>query len=368
MYYFLIIIFCLILSNKCNAESEDALLNNKLFYIKNAYTGHYLDVAGGIAKGGTNVQQYEFNGSDAQKWYIEHQGNGIYVICSMVGATYTGNTAQVHYALDVDNGINQNGTQIHIWDLAKGDTQRFTFSETPNGTYVIYTKCSNNEKVVSLSNNLCNNGVNIHQWEHSYHCHDQWIMEPVYLDSEMAVKYAKRNYNKTLLPYPDLQDFGGNCTNFVSQCLLAGGWHQDNNWYVKKKNMDNERVMNVEQLNSSWNLADPSPWISAKQFKKKFIDSKNTQKFKGSQILENPSKIYQLSYFKGDVIQIAENVLGIGILGDAKHSMIITDYNYNGDNSSFKMTYQSANTLNKDLLEIANKYKNDFFIFYDFTE
>lgn len=77
-------------------------------------------------------------------------------------------------------------------------------------------------------------------------------------DREAAVKYAlkysiKRN--------PDFPYLDNNCTNFVSQCLLAGGLEMDgegepvkdsrikfdedeSKWYFKSKNFDNERPSN----------------------------------------------------------------------------------------------------------------------------
>lgn len=86
-YFFVLVVFLLLMtiSNTSNAATEYSKINNRWFYIKNEYTGHYLDVDNGIAQGGTNVQQCQYNGSYAQKWYIMHRGNGEYMICSDVG-------------------------------------------------------------------------------------------------------------------------------------------------------------------------------------------------------------------------------------------------------------------------------------------
>ena len=151
------------------------------------------------------------------------------MIFSDTGSTISGDTKYLNYALDISNGINANGTQIHLWNAIDGHTQRVGFTRTSNSTYIIWIKCSNFTKVASLADNLCYNGINVHQWEYSNHSHDQWILEPVYLDSEMGVMYAKANYNTVLDAYPDVEGLGGNCTNFVSQCLLASGWHQGDN-------------------------------------------------------------------------------------------------------------------------------------------
>ncbi len=279
---------------------------------------------------------------------------------------------ELHYCLDVDNGINANGTQIHIWDaVLNGITQTFTFEKTNQETYIIRTKCSNYSKVVSLADNLCDNGINVHQWEYSSHSHDHWILEPIVSDTNMGISYAKANHHNRLEAYPNVSQLGGDCTNFVSQCLLSGGWHQDNNWYVKRTNTTYHDIRNVEQLNESWNLADPSPWISAKEFKNKFIEYDNSYYCKSSYIRENPQNIYAMNYYKGDVIQYADNILGF--IGDAKHTMYIRGYTTGTVSGStenyptFELTYHSTDTEKIDLLTIAENHPLRYFVFYDFT-
>lgn len=186
IFYFLaVFFFSLTITTKCNAAivpTEYSELNGKWFYIKNAYTGYYLDVAGGTAQGGTNIQQYEYNGSSAQKWFFEYQGNGEYLILTDVGSTISNNTKYLNYALDIDCGTNANGTQIHLWNVNAGDTQRVGFTRTDDSTYVIWTKCSNFNRVASLADNLCVNGINVHQWEYFGETTNQWILEPVWTD------------------------------------------------------------------------------------------------------------------------------------------------------------------------------------------
>lgn len=72
------------------AYSTDATISNKWFYIKNAYSGRYLDVYMGAAGNGVNVQQCQFNGNDNQQWFLFPQSDGTYVIGSKVGYTTSG--------------------------------------------------------------------------------------------------------------------------------------------------------------------------------------------------------------------------------------------------------------------------------------
>lgn len=59
--FIIAVLFSLMLLVECDAATEYPDISNDWFYIKNAYTGHYLDVNNGIAQGGTNVQQCEYN-------------------------------------------------------------------------------------------------------------------------------------------------------------------------------------------------------------------------------------------------------------------------------------------------------------------
>jgi len=80
----IILLSLMFIGKESSAVSRVLQLEEKWFYIKNAHTGRYLDVSGGTAVPGTNIQQYEFNGSAAQMWCLLHQGNGEYVIGSML--------------------------------------------------------------------------------------------------------------------------------------------------------------------------------------------------------------------------------------------------------------------------------------------
>lgn len=71
IYLIIVIIF---LSNKCEAISvqEFPELNGRFFFVKNAFTGQYLNVSGETIQAASNIEQYEYNGLDAQLWYIYH--------------------------------------------------------------------------------------------------------------------------------------------------------------------------------------------------------------------------------------------------------------------------------------------------------
>ena len=111
--FILLVLLVTCLFNNSYAVTEQSDLNNQWFYIKNAYTGHYLTVEGGTQQAGTNIYQYEYNGTDSQRWYLYHMGNGEYMLFSGLGAFYDNDGyLNISYALDIDNGLNTNGLKF----------------------------------------------------------------------------------------------------------------------------------------------------------------------------------------------------------------------------------------------------------------
>lgn len=180
-------------------------------YLKNMYTGKYLDVAGGKTANGTNVQQYKFNGTNSQKWGIYSHGNGEYSIVSYLGRT-DGKFTKV---LDVSNGLNEENTNVHLWEYNGSDAQKFSIAKTNHESYVLFTKVSNYEKCVQLDGFSCSNSKNVDQYSWVATANQCWLIEPINKTPAFGVAYAKSNYNRGVECYPDLRNWGMDCTNFA---------------------------------------------------------------------------------------------------------------------------------------------------------
>ncbi|HEX4857544.1 MAG TPA: RICIN domain-containing protein [Usitatibacteraceae bacterium] len=85
--------------------------------IVNRATRKVLDVQGGNTGNGTNVQQYGWNGSGAQRWRIENQGGGFRLINTASGK-----------CLDVESASRDPGANIQIWDCHGRDNQTWRMS------------------------------------------------------------------------------------------------------------------------------------------------------------------------------------------------------------------------------------------------
>lgn len=84
--------------------------------IAHAGTSSVLDVSGGSKKSGTNVQQHTANGTAAQRWIPVKQANGSFVLYSGLGR---------NLVLDVSGGSVSNGANVQIWSANGTAAQRF---------------------------------------------------------------------------------------------------------------------------------------------------------------------------------------------------------------------------------------------------
>lgn len=326
---------------------------NHTFFIKNAFSGQYLDVYDGFANDGTNVIQYEYTGGRNQQWYINYNGDGTFTLFTQISTDYV---------LDVDGGYDQDLANVQIWTYNGSDAQKFKIGYTDTSTYVLISKCSNYSKAVVTHGYGCSLRDNVNQFTYSGHWNELWILEPVIKDVDLGAKYAMDNYNSYVYSYPNLSSLGGDCTNFVSQCMLASGIHYTDTWHIYRKNGNYTNISNVDQLNNSWSLSDPSPWISAVEFREFWKPRvKNVYRAKGTDILNDPSIAWNVPITQGCVVQKADNFLGV--MGDSTHSMYITGYL---NNNTYLLTYHSTNTLNRSLLDFCQQEPDAYYLFFEF--
>ena len=107
-------------SNGTNAQKFMVqCIGDNLYSITNAWSALALDVDGGSARPGTNVQQYGWNDTNAQKWIAKWDGHGGVVFKSAVG----------DFALSTSG--NYSGSNVHLeqFDINNA-SQRFTLTPT----------------------------------------------------------------------------------------------------------------------------------------------------------------------------------------------------------------------------------------------
>lgn len=156
-----------------------------------------------------------------------------------------------------------------------------------------------------------------------------------------AVNYAL-NYAITPNPlyryFPEIGDGGGDCSNFISQCLHAGSAPFDYGtsapwWYNNKGTLN----VNDDAWSISWAVAHSLYWT---------LKIRGAKKLKGIKGIE----VDNISMLElGDIIQY-ENYRGI-----IYHSAIITSFDYSIQHKSPQITQHTFNAANISYIKPAKK-------------
>lgn len=118
-------------TDSSSQKFEITYMGNGYYKIVNEYSGKALDIWNGLSDSGTNVQQYEWNGSNAQLWKFVEIGDGSYYIKSKLGTV-----------LNVENAGTMNGTNVDSSTMDGSMAQRWNIKtaktiDIKEGTYVI---------------------------------------------------------------------------------------------------------------------------------------------------------------------------------------------------------------------------------------
>ncbi|MBE5876453.1 MAG: glycoside hydrolase [Lachnospiraceae bacterium] len=119
-----------------------------IYYVQNKFSGLYLDIEDGSSENGANIRQWDYNGSDAQKFKFVSTGGGYYYI--LTGAS------GYSKCVDVDSGSSDDGANIMQWEYWGGNMQKYRVVKQPDGTYAILTNASN-----------CKSGLDVYEWSTS---------------------------------------------------------------------------------------------------------------------------------------------------------------------------------------------------------
>ncbi|WP_217603619.1 RICIN domain-containing protein [Chitinophaga sp. GbtcB8] len=97
------------------------------YRIVNRNSGKVLDCRDGNTANGTIVQQYTWNGTNAQRWTITGLGNGQYKIINVGSGR----------ALDLKDVSTEPAAIVHIWDYVGWNNQKVSITSPENGYYTL---------------------------------------------------------------------------------------------------------------------------------------------------------------------------------------------------------------------------------------
>jgi hypothetical protein len=142
--------------------------------------------------------------------------------------------------------------------------------------------------------------------------------------------------------------------------MYAGGKSMQDTWYVYKKNSTYQSPKSATELNYSWTLSDPSPWISLDTFRSYWKPKSVYHDYSRTYYQNNHETIYNAPIYKGDVVIFHKGVANF--ITTPTHLMIISDYD--STNKDYKVAGHSNERQALPLLDaISVSYGN-----YDYFE
>ena len=215
-------------------------------------SGLVLDIPGGSVNNGIRVQTYNWNGSDAQLFYFQSVGNGLYEIINVnsgkrlevaEGRTEAGTSVQQYRA---------NGTQAQRWLIRDADQGRFTFvNSISNKALDIPSADTGSGKPIQVYDQ---NGTHAQQWKLREELTYRQKID--YLAAQHANDLADGGYIiRTGLNGAYCLDVPGGSTDngvkiqlYVSNGTSAQQWvvAGDKQGYKTIKNVRSDKVLDVE--------------------------------------------------------------------------------------------------------------------------
>ena len=132
------------------SEKAEKTISDGTYTIKSAINDKFvLDIDNASKSNGANVQIYQSNGTNAQKFKVKYLNNGYYTIESV-------NSGKV---LDVDNAGKNQGTNVQQYGSNNTDAQKWIIAKNTDGTYSIVSKCNN--LYLDVKDGIASSGKNI---------------------------------------------------------------------------------------------------------------------------------------------------------------------------------------------------------------
>lgn len=236
-----------ILSGTTSVQAAENNVADGFYTICSSLNGSkVVDVKDRSTANGNNVQLHDANATVAQVFYIRHVGNGYYAIV-MAGTQ--------NKALDIHGGTGYSGANVEIYDYHGGDNQLWKFVSTgKSGEYYIVSKSGG--YYLDVSGAATANGTNIQVYAGNQSNAQRFKLRENY-NVGKAVAYAQKwtddsgdddqgHYNdKEYNIYKDINPFqylGSDCTNYISQCLYAGGLISTSRWGRVTRGVDFNKV------------------------------------------------------------------------------------------------------------------------------
>lgn len=158
------------------AIQNKSMMDDGVYYIKNRDVKFALDVSGGSAYSGANVQLYSLNKTDAQKWLVSHDSKGYVSFKNVNSGMYLTATGS------------SNNANVNQQSSSKGYNQKWiiAFDSSQN---IKLVSGLNSKLVIDVSGGKIQNGSNIQLYTSNNSAAQKWVFE--YISKDVQVSLTK---------------------------------------------------------------------------------------------------------------------------------------------------------------------------------
>ena len=154
-------------------RTSSYVIENGVYYIRNMYSGKYLDVLDHGTANGTAIVQNAYTGHLSQQFQVQFCADGYYIFRPL--HTY------LNSAIDLQSAAaaNTNGTTAQLWTYNSAYAeQKFTIDYAIFGGYQIGTMASDGSKVLGVVDSSLDDVALIDIWTYTHtSMSDNWLFE-----------------------------------------------------------------------------------------------------------------------------------------------------------------------------------------------
>lgn len=158
---------CLWGSRINRGSQQKEIVDGATYFIRNGHSGLFMDIPNGVNEDGTNLQQWEFNGSDAQRFRLRRNSAGLYTLASAC--------SDFSQFVTVENASSADGANV-MTSSAEEEGRFFSVLSNDDGTFRFLTSVSDNVRCVENFDFGTGNGSNVAQWEYGAREAQHWIL------------------------------------------------------------------------------------------------------------------------------------------------------------------------------------------------
>lgn len=185
----------------------------------------FMEVASAGIYNNSNIQLYENNATDAQKWFVKYLGNGYYSIKPYLS---------LDFSIEVAGAGTLKGTNLQLYRSNATDAQKWIIYDNGDGYYNIVSVCNN--LVIDVYNGNAINGANIWFYDYNGSNAQKFKFNNVVEKGNKTIDDGYYFINTSLSINKVLDIYDGSMTQFNNVQIFNLNSSLAQKWYIKYLN------------------------------------------------------------------------------------------------------------------------------------